>query len=321
VRRFLITGGNGFIGTVLTDELLKRGDEVWSLSRHPPKQKSGFHTPMRGDILEPNLSIFGPAPQFDAVYHLAGIHTLKTEDNDGAIWNTNVNGTHNVLKYCAEHNVKHLFFTSTAYAWSANPYGRSKMLNDLEVENFCRASGIKYTIYKPSVVMGTADHPYPGHFSQFMAAVIRVHQRAEIIRQKIEGTLRLPVIEPAFRVRGNPKGYLNLVPIDQVVKGICEIDKEGIVWLTNPNPPTLEELADWAGEYMMLNFKIMPEFKAMPLEALFAQKAAAFIPYMEGDNFPSDLPECPKITKEFIQQTIRALVTMHGAKNGSASDV
>jgi nucleoside-diphosphate-sugar epimerase len=319
--KILITGGTGFIGSVLTTELLNKGVEVFTLSRHIPAVSMKGVNRMRGDVLEPNLGIYDPTLHFDCVYHLAGIHTLKTEDNDGAIWNTNVNGTHNVLKYCAEHNVKHLYFTSTAYAWSANPYGRSKMLNDLEVENFCRASGIKYTIFKPSVVMGNAGHPYPGHFSQFMAAVIKVHQRAEIIRQKIEGTLRLPVIEPAFRVRGNPQGKLNLVPIDQVVKGICEIDKEGIVWLTNPNPPTLEELADWAGEYMMLNFKIMPEFKAMPLEALFAQKAAAFIPYMEGDNFPSDLPECPKITKEFIQETVKALVSMHGTKNGSAADV
>ena len=317
--KILVTGGSGFIGSVLTEELLKRGHEVYPLSRHPPQVKANL-VPLRGDILEPNLGIFDSSLKFDAVYHLAGIHTLKTEDNDGAIWNTNVNGTHNVLKYCAEHGVEHLYFTSTAYAWSDNPYGRSKMLNDLEVENFCRAAGIKWTIYKPSIVMGTAEHPYPGHFSQFIATVIRVHQRAELIRQKIEGTLRLPVIAPVFRVKGNPEGHLNLVPIDQVVKGICEEDAEGVVWLTNPKPPKLGELAEWAGEYIMVNLKIEPEFKATPLEVIFQQKAAAFIPYMKGDNFPSALPYCPEITKEFIQETCKALVTMHGAKQGQSSD-
>jgi nucleoside-diphosphate-sugar epimerase len=309
--KVLITGGTGFIGSVLTLELIKKGDEVFTLSRHIPVSSVKGVTPMRGDILEANLGIFDPLLKFDVVFHLAGIHTLRTEDNDGSIWRTNVDGTHNVLNYCAEHKIPRLYFTSTAYAWSANPYGRSKMLNDSEVENFCRTEGIRYTIFKPSVVMGTAGHPYPGHFSQFISAIIKVHQRAELIRQKIEGTLRLPVIEPVFRIKGDPEGHLNLVPIDQVVKGLLEIEEEGVVWLTNPNPPTLQELADWAGEYIMVKLKITPEFKAMPLETIFAQKAVAFAPYMQGDNFPSALPYCPKITKEFIQETCKALVTMH----------
>ncbi|GAI64913.1 unnamed protein product, partial [marine sediment metagenome] len=178
---------------------------------------------------------------------------------------------------------------------------RSKALCELEIKE----SDIPHvTIFKPSVVMGTEKHPYPGHFSQFVSAVIKIHQRAEIIRRKIEGTLRLPVIEPVFRIRGNPQGKLNLVTVDTVAEAMANTDKEGTFWLTNPTPPTLSQLVEWVGEFIMVSMKIEPEFKPTPIEAQFMKMASSFAPYLEGDDFPSDLESC-SITREFIHGTIK----------------
>ena len=302
----LVTGASGFIGQSLIPKLLAKGHKVYGLSRHPPKADKRL-IPVVGDITKPNLGLIEMKPLKDitVVYHLAGIHTLRQEDKDGSIWRTNVDGTNNVLEFCLKHNVRRLFFTSTAYTWQVNPYGTSKIRNEEDILAFCEKHGLKATIFKPSVVLGTPEHPYPGHFNRFITAVVQIHQRAEIIRRKIEGTLRLPVIEPLFRIRGNPDGNINLVFIDAVTKGLAEIKKEGIVWLTNPNPPTVGQVLEWSGEFIMVRIKVMPEFTPTPIEATFAKIASAFQPYVYGDNFPSDLKKHPPITRECIHDTIK----------------
>ncbi|MBA7617513.1 hypothetical protein ES703_24828 [subsurface metagenome] len=299
----LLTGASGFIGSILTKRLLEKGHKVYGLSRHPPTAAENL-TALPGDITEPNLGLGWVPRDITTIYHLAGIHQLG-EDKDGSIWKTNVEGTRNVLAFCLKHDISKLFFTSTAYTWPVNPYGRSKIENESDITEFAKEHNIEVTILKPAVVMGTAEHPYPGHFLKFISAVIQIHRRAELIRRKIEGTLLLPIIEPLFRIRGNPEGKLNLIQVDQVAWGIANIEEVGTFWLTHPNPPTLQQLADWVGEFIMVRMKFEPEFKPTPIEAAFQKMTAAFAPYLQGDNFPSNLQLSPPITREFIQDTIK----------------
>lgn len=296
----LVTGASGFLGTVLIEELLKKGHRVYGLSRHPPQAKENL-VPLVGDITEPHLGLETVPEDIEAVYHLAGIHSLRQVDRDGAIWTTNVLGTQHVLELMVHHNIPRLAFTSTAYTWPANPYGLSKIRNEEDIEEYTEKYGLKATIFKPSIVMG---HFYPGHFSQFVSAVIKIHQRAELVRRKIEGTLRLPVLEPVFRIKGDPDGKLNLIQIDQVAWGMANIKHPGVYWLTNPNPPTLKQLVEWVGEFIMVDLRILPHFQATPIEAQFAKLTNSFAPYLWGDDFPSHLKDCPPITKQFIEQTL-----------------
>ncbi|GAI78022.1 unnamed protein product, partial [marine sediment metagenome] len=103
---------------------------------------------------------------------------------------------------------------------------------------------------------------------------------------------------------GNPGGKLNLVTVDRVAEAIANTDKEGTFWLTNPDPPTLGQLVEWVGEFLMVRMRIEPEFKPTPIEAQFAKMTSSFAPYLQGDDFPSDLESC-SITREFIHETIK----------------
>lgn len=300
----LVTGASGFIGTALTKKIIEKGNTVYALSRHPPVGSDNL-IPLAGDIIETNLGLDQVPSEISACYHLAGIHTLRQEDTDGFIYNTNVIGTHNVLEFCVKYEIPKIYFTSTSYALDLNPYGRSKIRNDEEMAFYSQKYGLKTTIFKPSVVMGTKEYPYSGHFSQFAALLIKIHKRAEILRRGVEKTMRLPVLEPTFRIRGNPDGKLNMVPIDAVVDGITRITDPGIFWLTNPRPPSLRELADWLSEIVMVNIRIVEEFEPTPIESQFERLAAAFTPYLGGDDFPSDLKHCrPVINKRFIKWTV-----------------
>jgi len=309
--KLLLTGASGFLGSALTPKLIAKGDTVYGLSRHPPEIAENL-IPLVGDITYPNLGL-GQVPKgIKAVYHLAAIHKLG-EDKDGSIWKTNVIGTENVIQFCKDYSIPHLFFCSTAYTVDEgrNIYEKSKVL----CEKMVHSSGIPHvTIFKPSVVMGTKEHPYPGHFSQFVSVVIKIHQRAELVRRKIEGTLRLPVIEPVFRIKGDPEGKLNLVSLDDVAKGMAGIRKEGTYWLTNPHPPTLSQLVEWVGEFIMVRMKVLPHFRSTPVELLFQKMTPAFGPYLYGDDFPSSLKKCSRITREFIHQTIVDSLTIDKVK-------
>jgi len=297
----LVTGGSGFLGSALTQCLSKKGRCVYSLSRHPPEAGETL-MPLVGDITQPNLGLKEVPKDIDAVHHLAAIHKLG-EDKDGSIWKTNVDGTGNVIDFCEDHEIPHLFFCSTAFTRGRNPYERSKAL----CERMVMDSMIpRVTIFKPSIIMGTKAHFYPGHFSQFVLALIKFHKKADPIRRKIEGTLRLPVFEPVHRVRGNPDGELNMVPIDRVADAMAEIEERDTFWLTNPRPPKLKQLAEWISEIAMVRLIIEPKpFKPSVAEMAFHRMTEAFDPYLEGDDFKSDLKNCPRITRSFIQETIR----------------
>jgi nucleoside-diphosphate-sugar epimerase len=303
----LVTGGSGFLGKALVDRL-RRGEEVASVSRRLPDadqmQEGVSYWP--GDVLQPNLGLVGPYKRITAVYHLAGVVNLSLHDKNDLTWRTNVEGTINVVKFCRQHEVGHLFFASSAYTLGRNPYEKSKA----EAEKMVASSGLpQITIFKPSIVMGNGDHFRLEHFPQFALTLIKMHRRADLIRRKIEGTLRLPVIEPVFRLKGNPEGKLNIVPVDDVARMMAFVKKPGIFWLTNPNPPRIQDLADWLGEAVLLRLVVAPKFNAMPLEYGFERLTAAFQPYLRGeDDFRSDLFVEKRITKETIAEMVAQVV-------------
>ncbi len=107
----LVTGAGGFLGGAIARALIARGDEVRGFSRgdHPDLASHGIeHT--RGTVVDP-LATIEAVRGMDIVLHAAAKVAAGGPRRD--FWDTNVEGTDNVIAACRECGVGALVFTST----------------------------------------------------------------------------------------------------------------------------------------------------------------------------------------------------------------
>lgn len=129
VRRVLVTGGSGFIGSHLTDQLLARGDHVTVIDDLSTGRRSNLPehherlTFVHGDLGE-TLSRTARVCKFDEIYHLAAAVGVKliTDDPIGSI-ETNVEQTAELLRFADSHGKPPVLLAS-----SSEVYGKSAKL-------------------------------------------------------------------------------------------------------------------------------------------------------------------------------------------------
>lgn len=109
--RALVTGGGGFLGRYIVEQLLARGDEVVSFARgaYPELTDIGAQT-VRGDIQDKE-AITAACAGVDVVFHVAA------KWGEWGKWQTfydiNVVGTRNVIAACRAQGVPRLIYTSS----------------------------------------------------------------------------------------------------------------------------------------------------------------------------------------------------------------
>ena len=119
--KYLITGGAGFIGSYLVEELLSMGHIVTVLddmstgtyNNIKPFKKDKNFLFVLGSILDESL-VKKLLSKCDQVYHLAAIVGVKhVMENPVDTIRTNTIGTENILHYCAKYNRKVLIASTS----------------------------------------------------------------------------------------------------------------------------------------------------------------------------------------------------------------
>lgn len=163
----LVTGGTGFVGSHLLEQLLRRGDEVRALVRSPAKARElGLDgvTWIRGD-LDDRPALTAAAEGVDVVYHVAGLVAAR---NEAEFQRVNVEGTRQLLEAATPFGPRMVFISSLAAGGPSVPgrplaggeapspvsaYGRSK----LAAEAVVRSGQLPWTIVRPPAVYGPRD--------------------------------------------------------------------------------------------------------------------------------------------------------------------
>jgi UDP-glucose 4-epimerase len=161
LMRLLVTGGAGYIGSVVAHLLLQRGDEVTvldSLARgHREAVPDGAEL-VQVDLLDEAAVKGALAGGFDGVLHFAALALVaESVEHPERYYRTNVLGTLNLLEAMRDAEVPRLVFSSTCATYGepdavpmdetvpekpVNPYGNSKLAVDRLLGDFCAAHGL-----------------------------------------------------------------------------------------------------------------------------------------------------------------------------------
>jgi len=121
MKKILVTGGLGQIGTELSIELCKRyGNDnvlITDISDEIPQSLSNVAYQSL-DVLD-RASIENIIINFkpDAIFHMAAILSATGESDPVFCWNVNMNGTLNILDLSVKHKIEKIFLPSSIAVW------------------------------------------------------------------------------------------------------------------------------------------------------------------------------------------------------------
>jgi UDP-glucose 4-epimerase len=156
--KLLVTGGAGYIGSVVAKQLLEAGHEVTVLDSLERGHREAV--PPGAPLVEVDLGDAGAtrdalAGGFDGVLHFAALALVaESVEHPGRYWRGNVCATLNLLDAMVAAGVPRLVFSSTCATYGEpervpmdeetptapiNPYGTSKLAVDRMIGDFCGA--------------------------------------------------------------------------------------------------------------------------------------------------------------------------------------
>lgn len=173
--KLLVTGADGFIGSHLVEELVKREYQVkafvyynsfntWGWLDTLPTEIMKNVEVFQGDIRDPN-GVEEAVKGVDAVFHLAALIAIPFSYHSPDTYvDTNIKGTLNVLQAARKHNIGRVIVTSTSEVYGTaqyvpidekhpfqgqSPYSATKIGADRLAESFYRSFGLPVTIVRP----------------------------------------------------------------------------------------------------------------------------------------------------------------------------
>ena len=175
MTRILVTGADGFIGSHLTEELVRIGFEVralclynsvgsWGwLDKCSPDLKGKFEVVL-GDIRD-TYSIDQIVKDCDGIFHLASLISIPySYKSPQSYIDTNVNGTLNLLQAAVTHDISNFVHTSTSEVYGTaqvipidenhpivgqSPYAASKIAADQLAYSFYATYNLPIKIVRP----------------------------------------------------------------------------------------------------------------------------------------------------------------------------
>jgi UDP-glucose 4-epimerase len=159
--RLLVTGGAGYIGSIVARALLAQGHEIVVLDSLERGHRAAIPTGARvvvADLRDADAVQVALKEGFDGVLHFAALALVgESVSYPERYYRTNVGGTVNLLEAMGAAGVPRLVFSSTCAVYGlpdvvpideeaptrpSSPYGASKLAVDWMIGAFCQAHGL-----------------------------------------------------------------------------------------------------------------------------------------------------------------------------------
>lgn len=172
-KHVLVTGGEGFIGSHLVEELVRQGADVRVLALYDPFGRYGWlgSSDVAGDVeilpgdVRDAERVHGAVDGCDVVFHLAALigipYSYVAPDSYVQV---NVQGTVNVANACRRHGVERMVHTSTSETYGTaitapipeshpmqpqSPYSASKIGADMMALSFHHSFELPVAVVRP----------------------------------------------------------------------------------------------------------------------------------------------------------------------------
>ena len=171
----LVTGATGFIGSNLVRELLKQGYQARALVRKESNRRNirGLEVDVVLGDLRDKTSLKNALDGCDVLFHVAAAYTFWTPDPT-VIYETNVQGTENILTAARNTGIQKIVYTSTESTIGiadhrlgseeteatidslSGHYKKSKLLAERLALRMCQ-EGLPLTVVNPTMPVGPWD--------------------------------------------------------------------------------------------------------------------------------------------------------------------
>jgi len=153
----LVTGGLGFLGLHLVEELIKQNHSVTILDKISPNIKLNKKIKfIKADLLSEKKIKLAVKNQ-DIIFHYGGLSGIdESMKNPFRTAEYNIMGTIKLLKICLKYKIKRFIFASTVYVNSEQGsfYKSSKRATEDFIEEFKKRYNLEFTILRFGTVYG-----------------------------------------------------------------------------------------------------------------------------------------------------------------------
>ena len=173
--KHIIFGGDGFLGTELTKELVKRNERVLICDEKQSLQFGNYELPgveyLKMDVTD--KSSFDPiaVEEGDIVYHFAArllVPIMPRAEREDYFWQSLYVGTTNVLEWMESKGLRNMVYYTTDMVYGhtvenprteehpckpIGPYGEAKYQTEHLVDTF-REKGFNITLFRPRLIIG-----------------------------------------------------------------------------------------------------------------------------------------------------------------------
>lgn len=241
MKKAVVVGGSGFIGSHVADHLSEAGYMVTIYDSSESKWLRHGQKMVVGDILD-GEKLVQTIDGADVVYNFAALADLNQAlEQPLKTVNINILGNMNVLEACRLHGVNRFIYASTVYVHSREGgfYRCSKQASEAYVEEYQRVFGLDYTILRYGSLYGPRADETNGLW--------------RIVRSALK--------DGKLRYEGNPDSMREYIHVEDAARASVdalddEFRNESVV-LTGQEPMRVQDM-----------LKMLAEILGMPMESV-----------------------------------------------------